>query len=461
MNSNQITQNKSHHVVIIGGGFGGLYAAKALSHAPVEVTLIDKRNFHLFQPLLYQVATGGLSPGDIASPLRAALKGQKNTTILKAEVVDIDPQNRKVFLRDGQLSFDSLIVATGAGYTYFGNDQWVDDAPSLKTVEDAIEIRRRILLAFEAAERETDPQKQREWLNFVIVGGGPTGVELAGALGELAHNTMCGEFRRIDSSQAQIFLLEAADRILGTYPPELTEKAEKSLRDLGVKVLTNNTLFEIEKNGVSIRDTLTGEETTIPARTVLWAAGVQASPIGQILADHTNVELDRIGRVMVEPDLTVPGYPHIFVIGDLAHFEDASGSPLPGMAPVAMQQGEYAANLIKLRLQGQTSTPFKYRDKGRLAVIGRNSAVADLGYTQLSGFPAWLIWIFVHIQYLIEFDSKLLVLIQWAWNYFTRNRGARLITGEDPFPLVETIEDADYQALFAKLEERDLDRSRT
>ena len=454
MSSYSTAQNRSHHVVIIGGGFGGLYAAKALKHAPVDVTLIDKRNFHLFQPLLYQVATGSLSPGDIASPLRAALKGQKNTTILKAEVVDIDLRNRKAILVDGRLSYDSLIVATGAGYTYFGNDDWVDAAPSLKTVEDAVEIRRRILLAFETAEREPDPEKRQALLTFIIVGGGPTGVELAGALGELANNTMRDEFRRIDPSQAKILLLEATDRILGTYAPELSAQAEKSLRKLGVEVWTNNAVIEIAESSAVVRDRRTGAETTIPSRTVLWAAGVQASPLGQILAKQTDVELDRAGRVMVEPDLTVAGHPEIFVIGDLARFDDSSGAPLPGMAPVAMQQGKYAANLIQRRLKGKESAPFKYKNKGSLAVIGRNSAVADLGFTRFSGFLAWLIWIFVHIQYLIEFDNKLLVLIQWAWNYFTRNRGARLITGEDPFPLVEGIEDDDLQHLFASLPDR-------
>ena len=456
MSNYPTSKNKSQHVVIIGGGFGGLYAAKALRKAPVQVTLIDKRNFHLFQPLLYQVATGGLSPGDIASPLRAALKGQKNVTILNAEVIDIDPVKRILDLRDEQLTFDSLIVATGAGYHYFGNDHWENAAPSLKSVEDAIEIRRRILLAFETAEREQDPRKREAWMTFVIVGGGPTGVELAGALGELAHSTLRDEFRHIDPSEAQIIVLEAADRILGPYPPELSAKAEDSLEKLGVNVLTNTMLYDIEENNVGIRETQTGQEKYISTRTVLWAAGVQASPLGQVLAQQTDVQLDLIGRVIVNQDMTVAGYENLFVIGDLAHFEDSSGVPLPGMAQVAMQQGKYVANLLQLRLKGESSAPFTYKDKGSLAVIGRNSAVADLGYTQFSGFPAWLIWVFIHIRFLIEFDNKLLVLIQWAWNYFTRNRGARLITGKNSLPLVEPIDDFEIQHLFAKLPDMDL-----
>ena len=441
---------KPQQVVVIGGGFGGLYTAKALQDAPVEVTLIDKRNFHLFQPLLYQVATGGLSPADISSPLRSVLKGAKNTTVLTAEVVDIDPLGKEVILRDGRLPYDTLVVAAGAGYHYFGNEAWVDAAPSLKTVEDALEIRRRVLLAFEAAEREADPERRQAWLTFVIVGGGPTGVELAGALGELANSTLKGEFRRSDPSQARIVVVEALDRLLPTYPADLALKAEKSLQELGVEVRTSTTLFELDATHAGLRDAQSGQETSLPTHTVLWAAGVKASPLGQIIAGRTGAEVDRIGRVVVQEDLSLPGFEEIFVIGDLAHSADASGSPLPGVAQVAMQQGDYVAGLLKSRLQGKSRAPFVYKDKGNLAVIGRNAAVADLGFARFSGFSAWLIWIFVHIRFLIEFDNKLLVLTQWAWNYFTRRRGARLITGGDPFPLVESAGDGEIRRLFGE-----------
>ncbi len=450
MTHNDGQKAKRHHIVIIGGGFGGLYTAQALRDAPVDITLIDKRNFHLFQPLLYQVATGGLSPGDIASPLRSVLKDARNTAVLKAEVVDIDSAQKEVILRDGRVPYDTLVVAAGVGYHYFGNEEWADAAPSLKTVEDALEIRRRILLAFEAAEREPDPDKRQAWLTFVIVGGGPTGVELAGALGELANSTLAGEFRHIDPSEARVIVLEALDSILTTYPADLAAKAQRSLQELGVEVRTNTSLEAIEDQYVTLRDTRTGEETTLNARTVLWAAGIKASPLGRVLAQRTGVELDKIGRVVVQPDLSLPGYNDIFVIGDLAHFADPSGSPLPGVAQVAMQQGDYVANLVQARLEGKEQKSFAYQDKGSLAVIGRNAAIADLGYARFSGFLAWLIWIFVHIRYLIEFDNKLLVLTQWAWNYFTRRRGARLITGEDPFPLVESADEADFSRLFAE-----------
>lgn len=443
-------ETKPHRVVIIGGGFGGLYTAQALKNANVAVTLIDKRNFHLFQPLLYQVATGGLSPADISSPLRAVLKKAKNTTVLKAEVVDFDTHRKEVVLQDGRVPYDTLVVATGVGYHYFGHEHWVPQAPSLKTVEDAIEIRRRILLAFEAAEREPDPIRRQAWLTFVIVGGGPTGVELAGALGELANSTLKGEFRHIDPRQARIVVVEAMDQILTTYPADLAAKAKKSLEELGVEVRTHASLFEIEAHRVGLRDTRSGEESYLPARTILWAAGVKASPLGQTLAERTGAETDRIGRVVVEADLSIAGYPEIFVIGDLAHVVDGSGDPLPGVAQVAMQQGDYVAGLVKARLSEETKAPFAYEDKGSLAVIGRNAAVADLGYARFSGFLAWLIWVFIHIRYLIEFDNKLLVLTQWAWNYFTRRRGARLITGADPFPFSETVNDGELSRLFSE-----------
>ena len=428
-------QTNTHHVVIVGGGFGGLYTAKSLRRTPVTVTLVDKRNFHLFQPLLYQVATGGLSPGDIASPLRAVLNRSRNTRVLKAEVTDIDAVQRRIVLRDGELSYDTLVVATGGSHHYFGHDKWASVSPGLKTVEDALEIRRRIFLGFEAAEREPDSQKRREWMTFVVIGAGPTGVELAGAIGELAHHTLKNDFRNIDSTGAVVILLEGGPRILPQYPPALSAEAEISLSRLGVKVWTEALVTDIRKNAVTIRRKSRTE--TINSRTLLWAAGMKASGLGEILSQKTGVELDRSGRVKVGPDLTLPGHPGIFVIGDLANFSHQSVNPLPGVAPVAMQQGRYVANLIGLRLKKKNLPPFRYRNRGSLAVIGRHAGVADFGSLRFGGFPAWLIWIFVHIAYLIEYDNKLLVLFQWAWNYFTRKRGARLITGGDPFPLVQ------------------------
>jgi len=416
-----------HRVVVVGGGFGGLYATKALGRLPVEVTLIDRRNFHLFQPLLYQVATGGLSPGDIASPLRFVLRRHKNTEVLLAEVNDIDPVNRRVVLRDGEVSYDTLILAAGARHHYFGHDEWEALAPGLKTVEDATEIRRRILLAFERAEREPDPDQRRAWLTFVVVGGGPTGVELAGALGEIARDTLRNDFRHINPAEASILLLDSAERVLPSYSPDLSAKAEKSLITLGVRPLTGTIVAAVEEHGVTVKGR--GGTEHIPARTVLWAAGVQASPLGRVLAERAGALLDRAGRVFVEPDLTLAGHPEIFIVGDLANFSHQSGKPLPGVAPVAMQEGRYVAEVIRGRLEGRTTQPFHYRDKGSLATIGRAAAVADFGRIHLGGFPAWLIWLFVHLMYLVEFDNRLLVFIQWAYNYFTRNRGARLITG--------------------------------
>ncbi|NJR17231.1 MAG: NAD(P)/FAD-dependent oxidoreductase [Calothrix sp. CSU_2_0] len=418
-----------HNVVVVGGGFGGLYAAKALSRANVNVTLIDKRNFHLFQPLLYQVATGTISPADISSPLRAVLNKSKNTKVLLGEVNNIDPQAQKVIMGDEIIPYDSLILATGAKHSYFGKDEWEKSAPGLKTVEDAIEMRRRIFSAFEAAEKESDPQKRRAWMTFVVVGGGPTGVELAGAIAEIAYHTMKEDFRNIDTSEAQILLLEGLDRVLPPFAPELSQEAAKSLTKLGVTVQTSTLVTNIENDIVTIKQGDTVEH--IPAHTVLWAAGVKASPLGKMLAEATNAECDRAGRVVVEPDLSVKGYPNIFVIGDLANFSHQNGKPLPGVAPVAMQEGEYVASLIQARLNDKTLPQFKYKDRGSLAVIGQNRAVVDLGFIKLTGFLAWFAWLFIHIYFLIEFDNKLIVMVQWAWNYFTRNRGARLITGSE------------------------------
>jgi NADH dehydrogenase len=419
-----------HRVVIIGGGFGGLYAAQALGHAPVQVTLIDRRNFHLFQPLLYQVATGGLSPGEIASPLRHVLRRHTNTEVLLAEMMDLDAVNRHVVLRDGEEGYDTLIVAAGASDSYFGNDQWEPLAPGLKTIEDATEIRSRILLAFEKAEREPDEESRRAWLTFVVVGAGPTGVVLAGALGEIANDTLRHDFRRIDPSTARIYLVEGSDRVLPPYPPDLSAKAEKALIRMKVRPVVGALVTGIDETGVTVRRG--NEMEHIPARTVLWAAGVQASPLGRTLAERAGAKLDRVGRVIVEPDLTIAGHPEILVIGDLANFTHQTGKPLPGVAPVAMQQGRYAAKLVRGRLAGKTLEPFHYWNKGSLATIGRAAAVADFGRIHIDGYFAWLTWLFVHLMYLVEFDNRLLVLIQWAYNYFTRNRGARLITRDGP-----------------------------
>ena len=425
-------QPSQHRVVIVGGGFGGLYAAKSLDQSLFNVTLIDKRNFHLFQPLLYQVATGGLSPADIASPLRVVLSGQKNTTVMLDEVTNIDPENCRVTLRSAELPYDTLIIATGVSHHYFGNDHWSDYAPGLKTIEDALNIRQRIFLAFEAAERESDPVKRQAWLTFVIIGGGPTGVELAGALAELAYHTLREDFRHIDTAETRVILLEGLDRVLPPYPENLSTKAKADLEHLGVTVKTSTMVTHIEDHTVTTKQ---GDRLeSIESRTILWAAGVKASPLGQVIAERTGAELDRAGRVMVNPDLSLPQYTNLFVIGDLAHYAHQTGNPLPGIGAVAMQQGSYVARYLKAQQVGQTLQPFTYSDAGNLAVIGRNKAVADLKFTQLSGFPAWFIWIFVHIFYLVEFDNKLVVITQWIWTYLTRNQGARLITGRDVLP---------------------------
>jgi NADH dehydrogenase len=422
-----------HRVVILGGGFGGLGAAMKLKRAPVEVTLVDRCNYHLFQPLLYQVATGTLSPANIASPLRNILKRHKNTRVLLAEATGIDAANRRVILSDGSIEYDTLVVSTGSSHQYFGHDEWEKFAPGLKTVEDATDMRRRILLAFETAERETDPEKLRAWMTFVIVGGGPTGAELAGALGEIANDTLRRDFRNIDPSKARIILVEGADRVLPVYPPQLSAAARKMIERLGVTVRTGAMVTDIRKESVTLRE---GDKTeTIPTRTILWAAGVLGSPLGRIVAQETGATFDKAGRVNVEPDLTLPGHPEIFVIGDLARFTHQTGQPLPGVAQPAIQEGRYVAGAIARRLRGEKSPPFHYFDKGNLATIGRGAAVADLNWLRLSGFPAWLLWIFIHLLYIVEFQNRLLVFVQWAWFYFTYDRSARLITGKNPLPL--------------------------
>jgi NADH:ubiquinone reductase (H+-translocating) len=419
-----------HRVVIVGGGFGGLDAARALGKADLRVTLLDRRNFHLFQPLLYQVATGGLSPANIAAPLRAVLKRQKNTRVLLAEVVNFDLAGRVVILKDGSEPYDSLIVATGSRHHYFGHPEWEQFAPGLKSIEDATTIRRRILSAFEQAERCGESEKCHALMTFIIVGGGPTGVELAGAIAEVAHATLRGNFRAINPAHARILLVEGLDRILHTYPAKLSDKAVQALQRLGVTVRTRTIVTDVQAERVTIR---TGDKSeVIRAHTVLWGAGVEASPLGKILAQATGAELDRSGRIVVAPDLSLPGHPEVFVIGDLANYPHQDGTPLPGLAPVAMQEGRYVADLIQRRLRGAEPVRFRYHDHGTMATIGRAAAVADLGWIKLSGLIAWLAWLFIHILLLIEFQNRVLVLFQWAWNYLTRNRAARLITGTQP-----------------------------
>jgi len=420
----------AHRVVIVGGGFGGLYAAKSLRGAAVDVLLLDRRNFHLFQPLLYQVATGGLSPANIAYPLRAAVKRQRNVRVQLGEVTDVDAANRLVRLADREIPFDTLVVAAGAVNSYFGNDAWETDAPGLKSLEDATTIRSRVLLAFEAAEKSSDAAETERLLSFVVIGGGPTGVELAGTLAEIARHTLRHEFRTIDPSLARIVLLEGGPRVLPAYPPKLSDSAQRTLERLGVRVLCGAMVTDITSEGVTYaRD---GAAAQIAARTVLWGAGVRGSPLGAALARATGAELDRAGRVIVGRDCTIPGHPSIFVIGDLALFRDEEGSPLPGTAPVAMQQGRFVAGEIRRRLAGKRAEAFRYEHRGSMATIGRAAAVADLGWARFSGLPAWLAWLLIHIVFLIEFQNRLLVLTQWAWNYFTWDRAARLITQYPP-----------------------------
>ncbi|MFZ5828906.1 MAG: NAD(P)/FAD-dependent oxidoreductase [Planctomycetota bacterium] len=418
-----------HRVVIVGGGFGGLYLAKALRRAPAQITLIDRRNFHLFQPLLYQVATGGLSPANIAAPLRSIFRHSKNVRVLLGEASGFDLAGRRLRLASGDIEYDTLVVATGSTHSYFGHSDWEERAPGLKSIEDATDIRRRVFLAFEAAERAGDPSLVREWLTFVVVGGGPTGVELAGALAEIAFDTLKHEFRAINPADSRIKLVEHADRVLPAYTPDLSEKAKRQLEQLGVEVQVETLVTEIDDASVTLKQ---GDKTErLATHTVLWGAGVQASPLGRELAREAGVEMDRAGRIIVEPDLTVQGHPEVFVIGDLAHCRGEDGELLPGVAPVAMQQGRYVAKRIRLRARGKPETlkPFRYFDRGTMATIGRRRAVAMIGTLHLSGTLAWVTWLFVHLMYLVQFQNRVLVLVQWAWNYLTWNRAARLITG--------------------------------
>ena len=405
-------------MVIVGGGFGGLYAAQALAEAPIRITLVDRQNHHLFQPLLYQVATAALSPADIAQPIRRILRHQGNVEVVLGDARAVDVARRRLKLGDGALEYDYLIVATGAGHSYFGRDEWAVHAPGLKTIDDALEVRRRVLTAYEAAEREGDPERRRAWLNFVVVGAGPTGVELAGALAEIAQHAMARDFRHIDPTQARVILVEGQDRVLAAYPPPLSAAAAQQLRTLGVEIHTGSRVTAIDDTGVSLGD------ERIPSRTVLWAAGLAASPLARSLG----VPLDRAGRVLVGPTLTIPGHEEVFVIGDLAHLEQ-DGQLVPGVAPAAIQEGRHAAKNIEQALVGQPLLPFRYRDKGSLATIGRAAAVAMFGRFSLRGFAAWLAWLAIHILFLIGFRNRLFVMLSWAWSFLTFQRGSRLITG--------------------------------
>ncbi len=411
-------EGRRPRVVIIGAGFGGLYAARALRRAPVDITLIDRRNHHIFQPLLYQVATAALNASDIAAPIRRIFRRHPNVTVLLAEARSIDLDAREVILSDRRVAYDYLVVATGATHSYFGHPEWAGDAPGLKTIEDALDIRRRVLLAYEAAELESDPDNTQGWLTFVIVGGGPTGVELAGALAEISRHALTREFRHIDPRRARIILAEGLERVLPTFPPRLSARAARQLERLGVEVRTNTMVTEVDGKGVNL-----GEER-IPARAVLWAAGVRASPLGETLG----VPLDDAGRVPVEADLTLPGRKEVFVIGDLAALS-YDGKPIPGVASAAMQEGRHVADTIARAVGGRPFKAFDYVDKGMLATIGRARAVADLRRLKLSGFLAWAAWLLVHIYFLIGFRNRLAVIFDWAWAFFTYERGARLITG--------------------------------
>jgi NADH dehydrogenase len=419
-------------VVIVGGGFGGLSAAQHLHSNLVDVTVIDRRNYHLFQPLLYQVATGSLSPGEIASPLRSVLSRQKNTRVWLGTAVNVDPDLKRVILADGTIvPYDSLIIAAGSETSYFGHNDWQQWAPGLKSVEEATTIRHKILYAFEVAERIPDLEQRRAWLTFVIVGGGPTGVEVSGAIAEIARQTLKNDFRSINPGEAQIILLDGGPRVLMPFPEYLSEKATRSLAKLGVQVRCGTMVKHMNEEGLTIESDKGGD--SIAAKTVIWAGGITASPLGRILASGTNAETDKRGRVKVRPDLTIPDYPDIYVIGDLASATDEKGKPLPGLAQVAMQGGQYAATAILRKVKGQQELPpFHYFDKGSLAVIGRAAAVADVFGVHLSGFIAWLVWAFIHLMYLVTFQSRVLVFIQWAIQDLTFSRGARLITGAAP-----------------------------
>jgi NADH:ubiquinone reductase (H+-translocating) len=419
-----------HRVLILGGGFGGLVAAQTLKRADAEITLIDKRNFHLFQPLLYQVATGSLSPGEIAAPLRAVLNRQKNIEVLLGEAMDLDPVAKRLVLRDGAaFPYDTLVIATGSRTSYYGRDEWRSVAPSLKTVEEATAIRHKLLYAFERAERSATEAEARAWLTFIVVGAGATGLELAGALAEIASETLRHDFRRIRPEEARIILLEGGSRVLGAYPEDLSAKAEQLVARLGVEVHKGVFVTSIDADGVDYKR----GDTTLryDAKTVLWTGGVETTEFGHCVARRTGAETDPTGKVKVKPDLTIPNFPDIFIVGDLAYSVDEKGKLLPGVAQVAIQGGRYAGKAILARLEGKPAAPpFRYFDKGDLAVIGRAAAVANIFGFHVSGLPAWLVWLFIHLMYIVQFQSRILVFVQWGFLYLTFSRGARLITGE-------------------------------
>jgi len=417
------------HVVIIGGGFGGIAAARALKRAPVRLTMVDRRNHHLFQPLLYQVATAALNPSDIASPIRRILRRQRNASVILGEAAAIDTRRKIVQLADGEVAYDYLIVATGATHSYFGHDEWLEAAPGLKTLEDAVEIRRRVLVAYEAAEREVDAAEVANWMTFVIIGAGPTGVEMAGALAEISRRVLERDFRRIDPGKARIVLIEAGPKVLPAMSPESSASARRQLERLGVEVITDSPVTAVDDRGV------VHGELRLDSRTVIWAAGVAASPLGKALGATTDVKLDRAGRVIVNQDLSVAGADGVFVIGDLASIK-SDGKLVPGLSPAAMQEGRHAAKNIMRTIRGEPTLPFHYRDKGTLATIGKAAAVADIAGLHLSGLVAWLMWLFVHIFFLIGFRNRFIVIVEWAWTYVRNDRGARLITG-DVEPLLE------------------------
>jgi NADH:ubiquinone reductase (H+-translocating) len=415
------------HIVIIGGGFGGIAAARALKRAPVRLTMVDRRNHHLFQPLLYQVATAALNPADIASPIRRILRRQRNASVILGEASSIDTRQKIVQLLDGEVAYDFLIVASGATHSYFGHDEWLEPAPGLKTLEDAVEIRRRVLVAYEAAEREVDAAEVTNWMTFVVIGGGPTGVEMAGALAEISRRVLERDFRKIDPGKARIILIEAGPKVLPAMSPESSASARRQLERLGVEVITDSPVTAVDDRGV------VHGGTRLDSRTVIWAAGVAASPLGKTLG--ADVKLDRAGRVIVNQDLSVPGADGVFVIGDLASIK-SDGKPVPGLSPAAMQEGRHAAKNILRLIRGEPTLPFHYRDKGTLATIGKAAAVADIAGLHLSGLVAWLMWLFVHILFLIGFRNRFIVIVEWAWTYVRNDRGARLITG-DVEPLLE------------------------
>lgn len=428
------------HVVIVGGGFGGLEAAKRLRKVNVRVTVVDRHNYHLFQPLLYQVATGGLSPANIATPLRSILRKQRNCETAMAEVVDFELEQRRLILADDQMEYDILVVAAGSTHSYFGREEWAELAPGLKSIEDATRIRRAIYLAFEAAERETDPERRRQWMTFVVVGGGPTGVELAGAIAEIAVHTLRHDFRHIDPEDARILLVEAAPHVLANYPESLCMRAADEIRSLGIEVITHTKVTGISSDRV-VLDTPDGEQIVF-TKTVLWGAGVKANPLGSKLASRLGIETDRGGRVPVNEYLNVAGHENIYVIGDLAQSSGPDGKPLPGLAAVAMQQGAYVARAIAAQVRSNEQiNPFRYQDKGSMATIGRAAAVAQIGERQFSGFFAWLLWLFVHLLLIVQFQNRLLILLQWAWNYLTFSRSARIITGVEDIRIVHPREE--------------------